>query len=107
MVPGIDAARAAVRNGEARLAVFAADASPEQLGKIEGLLRHRGVPVRWVTTRAELGRTIGRGSTSALVVTVLSFAEKLMQLLPADAPLAGRPEGEAGPQEESGFDAGC
>jgi ribosomal protein L7Ae-like RNA K-turn-binding protein len=108
VVPGLEAARTAVRNGEAHLLVFAGDASPEQLKKVAGLLKHRGVPVRWAVSRAELGRQIGRGSTSVIAVTTRSFAEQLMRRLPARPP-EGVVLGEVGlsAEEDSGFDAGC
>ena len=57
--------------------MVAVDASPGQVGKVERLARHRGVPcMRW-GTRGELGRALGASPLSALAVTDRSLAARL------------------------------
>lgn len=102
VVPGVDASRRAIREGSALLAVLAADAAPGQLDKVKGLLEHREIPVRWVATRDLLGRAVGRPGTSVVVITRHSFAEQLLETLPA------RPANAAGgagsrPKSQGGF----
>lgn len=84
-VPGTDAARRAVRAGEARLVLGAGDASSAQLEKVLGVARNRGVPYRITASRARLGAAVGRPSISAVAITNASFAEQILyQLSPED-----------------------
>lgn len=102
VVPGVDASRKAIREGSALLAVMAADAAPGQLAKVKGLLEHREIPVRWVATRHALGRAVGRPETSVVVITRHSFAEQLLETLPAHPSTeAGRAGGR--PKSQGGF----
>ena len=77
VAPGTDAARRAVREGEARLILMADDASSVQLDKIRSLMKNR--PISWGTLgdRATLGAAVGRGPVSAVAVTADSFADQL------------------------------
>jgi ribosomal protein L7Ae-like RNA K-turn-binding protein len=77
VVPGTDAARRAVRQGEARLVLMAGDASSVQLKKIRNALKHRPIPQGTLGDRATLGAAVGRGPVSAVAVTAASFAEQL------------------------------
>jgi ribosomal protein L7Ae-like RNA K-turn-binding protein len=79
---GVPAVREALRNDAARLVIMAGDASPGQLRKVRGLLEHRELPVRWVTTRDALGRALGRPGTSVVALTTHSFVEQLSSRLP-------------------------
>ena len=79
---GVDAARRAVREGRARLIIFADDASATQLRKLTGLLEHRPVPRRRVADRAALGAALGAPPVSAVAITRSEFAEWMLERLP-------------------------
>ena len=81
VVPGTDAARRAVREGEARLILMASDASSVQLGKIRRLLENRSIPQAILGDRATLGAAVGAGSVSAVAVTAETFADELQRRL--------------------------
>jgi len=101
VVSGTELVRGAVKAGRAHLVIFAADAASGQLGKVEGVLRHHPLPVRWAPDRVALGAAVGSGPLSVVAVSEPSFAETLGRALPhrrEDATLG---------QEESGTDAGC
>ena len=92
VAPGTDAARRAVRAGEARLVLMADDASSVQLDKIRSTLKNRPIPWGTLGGRATLGAAVGRGPVSAVAVTAESFAEQLSRklglgdgLMPEDA----------------------
>lgn len=83
VVPGIDAARRAIRGGEARLILMAADASSVQLDKIRRLLDNRSIPRAILGDRVTLGAALGAGPVSAVAVTVATFADELQRKLDA------------------------
>lgn len=85
---GTDAARRAIRTGEARLVLTADDASRVQLDKIEKTLRNQAIPRVTLGDRATLGTAVGRGPTTAVAVTGASFAAELTKQLGA----AGHPD---------------
>ncbi len=58
---GTDAARRALQRGEACLVLVAEDGSQVQRRKVVPLAKTRGVPVRIVGSRFELGAVLGRG----------------------------------------------
>ncbi len=103
---GVDATRRGLVADEVLLVLLARDASPTQLTKVQGVLRHRDVPVRWVSGREALGRALGEGPLAAAGVTGRTFAERLAERLPE-----GSPDEPGGwtlreEQEERGTDAG-
>jgi ribosomal protein L7Ae-like RNA K-turn-binding protein len=100
IVPGTEAVRAALRADAVRLVVFAADAAEGQMQKVNGVLKHRPVPVRWAPDRAALGAAVGSGPLTVVAVSGPSFAEPLARALPE------RRDGWRAGQEESGTDAG-
>lgn len=100
VVVGTDAVRSAVRDGRAALVLFAADAAEGQLGKVQGVLRHHPVPVRWMPDRVALGAAVGSGPTTAVAVVASTFGETLARMLP------DRREDSRARQEESETDAG-
>ena len=87
VAPGTDAARRAVRAGEARLILTAGDASGVQLKKIRSALKNRPIPWGTLGDRATLGAALGRGPVSAVAVTTESFARAIQDKLALD----GRP----------------
>lgn len=91
-VPGTDAARRAVLQGQARLIVMAADASGVQLDKIRKALRNRPIPQVTLGDRATLGAAVGRASVSVVAVTAAAFADQIQHRLE---------EGEGGRPVES------
>ena len=81
VAPGVEAARRAIRLGEARLVLMAGDASSVQLDKIRKSLNDRPIPQGTLGDRATLGAAVGQGPLSAVAVTAASFAEQLQQRL--------------------------
>ena len=81
--PGVDATRRSLGTGEVRLVLLATDASETQFKKVRGLIRRRGVPVRWVAAREALGRALGCSTLSMVGVTESSFAARLLEQLPS------------------------
>lgn len=81
MAGGTAATRRALRRGEARVVLLAADASASQRQKVLGLLRHSAVPHFSLATRVDLGAATGAAPLSALAVTSASFAEQVLRRL--------------------------
>lgn len=94
VMPGTDAARRAIRAGEARLILMAGDASSVQLDKIRSIVKNRSIPRETLGDRATLGAAVGRGPTSVVAVTSASFAEQLRQKLERSVDLSGAAEEE-------------
>lgn len=74
---GTEAARRAIRQGEARLVLVASDASGLQLDKVRSALKDRPIPWETLGDRATLGAAVGRGLVSVVAVTAASFADRL------------------------------
>ncbi len=74
---GTESAQRAVRDGRARLVLFARDASQVQMEKVMKILRHRGIPRVTLGSRAELGTAVGSAPLSAVAVTDKGFANEL------------------------------
>jgi ribosomal protein L7Ae-like RNA K-turn-binding protein len=96
VVTGIAETRSALGAGELALVLLARDASAAQLDKVRPLLRHREVPMRWISGRAALGHALGRGPASAAGIGAGGFAARLLELLGPDAGAPGH--GEGGPE---------
>lgn len=104
---GVERTRRGVDGAEVSLVILARDASEGQLEKVRGILRHRDVPIRWVSERAALGMALGESGLSAVGVTDRSFAEQLLKRLPSTPP-RGSETGKLGKaQEGPSRDAGC
>lgn len=88
---GVDATRRAVASGESGLVLLAADASETQLRKVVNLVRHRGVPVRWVSGKDALGRALGEGALSVVGIERGSFAEQIQARIPEQSRPPVRP----------------
>jgi ribosomal protein L7Ae-like RNA K-turn-binding protein len=82
VVPGTDAVRSALRSGALDLVIFAADVAEGQKQKVDGVLRHHPVPVRWAPDRVALGQVVGSGPLAVVGVRGASFAETLARTLP-------------------------
>jgi ribosomal protein L7Ae-like RNA K-turn-binding protein len=93
---GVENVRRAILHGDARLVVLASDAADGQLMKVQRLLQHHDVPIRWATDRAALGRAVGSSPLTVVAVSGPSFAESLERGLP-DRRGSSRPV-----QEENG-----
>ena len=78
---GTDSTRRALKEGRARLVVFAEDASETQRDKVMNLLRHRTTPRATVGTREALGSAVGSAPVSAVAVTDTEFAKELVARL--------------------------
>ena len=89
VVKGTEAARRALRSGEAALVLVAEDASRTQLEKVLGLLRHGSVPYRVLGDRVSLGSAVGSGPLSAVAITMPTFAEQIVRRIAADEGRAG------------------
>lgn len=59
VVVGAKQLRKAVNSGRARYVFLAENADPAITGPIEALCVQRGIPVSWVSSMSELGRTCG------------------------------------------------
>lgn len=104
---GVPAVRDAVRKGDARLVILASDASPTQLKKVQAILEHREIPVRWFDSQSELGAPLGQPGLSAVAITSQSFAEQLLMTLPTPVRTDGDHVGvHRDPKEESSTNAG-
>ena len=58
--------RAAMRRGEVRLVLLAADGSERDGDRLRRLCEESGVPARTISTREELGAWIGQGPVAVL-----------------------------------------
>lgn len=58
-VPGLRQTRKAVLSGAANCVLLAKNADPGLTGPLAALCRDTQVPVRWISTMRELGRTCG------------------------------------------------
>ena len=81
VVSGTEAARNAIRQGEARLVFMAEDAADQQLEKVRRTLVNRPIPQAILGDRAILGAAVGRGPVSVVAVTGASFAKQMRRLL--------------------------
>jgi ribosomal protein L7Ae-like RNA K-turn-binding protein len=106
VLTGVGRTRKGIDGGEVALALLARDASKGQLEKVMGILRHRDVPVRWISKQVVLGAAVGQGALSAVGVVDRSFAEQLLKRLP-EPPKGSEDWKREQSQEESGRDAGC
>ncbi len=94
MAPGTEAARRAVREGDARLILMAGDASGVQLDKIRNLLKNRAVPWETLGDRATLGAAVGRGPVSAVAITAPSLADAIQRMLAGGQERAPETQGD-------------
>ena len=78
---GTGSTRRALKEGRARLILFAQDASDGQRGKVMNLLRHGTTPHATFGTRQALGLAVGSAPVSAVAVTDNEFAKELMARL--------------------------
>jgi ribosomal protein L7Ae-like RNA K-turn-binding protein len=74
---GTGSTRRAVKEGRARLILFAQDASETQREKVMKLLRHGKTPRATFGTREALGSAVGSAPVSAVAVTDKEFAKEL------------------------------
>lgn len=105
-VLGVDAVRRALKAGELRVVVRAAGGSGTQWEKVEGVLRHREVLVRWVSDREVLGRALGSGPVSVAGIRTGALAKQVVEKLPSRPPDSPGREGVQEEQEESRSHAG-
>lgn len=89
VVPGTERVRTAVRRGEVKYAIVAADASANTMDKLIPLLRARGVPHTVGFSRHELGEAVGRAPLGAVGLTDAALANRVRALA------ANAPESEA------------
>jgi ribosomal protein L7Ae-like RNA K-turn-binding protein len=71
----------AVRGGQAKLVLLAADASANTTKKVTDKCSHYQVPCYTVADRYELGRAIGKDSRVSLAITDSKMAESIQHLL--------------------------
>ncbi len=89
-VVGVDRVREAAHRGKLRVAVVAADASPNSREKIDRLLAARGVTVISGLTAAALGEVAGRERTAVIGVVDVQLAKGILALgTPAGASQKG------------------
>ena len=78
---GTGSTRRALKEGRARLILFAQDASEMQREKVMKLLRHVRTPRATLGTREALGSAVGSAPVSAVAVTDEEFAKELVARL--------------------------
>ncbi|MCH7933110.1 MAG: ribosomal L7Ae/L30e/S12e/Gadd45 family protein [Gemmatimonadetes bacterium] len=78
---GTGSTRRALKEGRARLILFAQDASDTQREKVMKLLRHGTTPRATLGTREALGSAVGSAPVSAVAVTDRGFAKELLARL--------------------------
>ncbi|MEO7041507.1 MAG: ribosomal L7Ae/L30e/S12e/Gadd45 family protein [Gemmatimonadaceae bacterium] len=71
---GVDRTREAAFKGTLRLAIVAADASPNSRDKIVPLLSGRGVSMIETASADELGKAVGRAATAVVGVLDVKLA---------------------------------
>ena len=81
LASGTGSTRRAVKEGRARLVLFAQDASETQRDKVMKLLRHGKTPRTTLGTREALGSAVGSVPVSAVAVTDQKFAKELVARL--------------------------
>jgi len=81
LASGTGSTRRALKEGRARLVLFAQDASETQREKVMKLLRHRTTPRATLGTRQALGLAVGSAPVSAVAVTDREFAKELVARL--------------------------
>ena len=81
LASGTGSTRRAVKEGRARLVLFARDASETQRDKVMKLLRHGRTPRATLGTREALGSAVGSAPVSAVAVTDQQFAKALVARL--------------------------
>lgn len=79
-VAGVDRVREAAHRGRLRVAVVAADASPNSRAKVDGLLAAKRVPVLTVPRAAMLGELTGRDATAVIGVVDAALAKGILAL---------------------------
>ena len=95
VAPGTAAVRRAIREGEAQLILMAKDASSVQLGKIQTTLHDRTIPQATLGDRDTLGAAVGLAPLSAVAVTSVSLAGRLLAELRGSTDEHGENELEA------------
>ena len=78
---GTGSTRRALKEGRARLVLFAQDASETQRDKVTKLLRHGKTPCTTLGTREALGSAVGSAPVSAVAVTDRELAKELVARL--------------------------
>jgi len=78
---GTGSTRRALKEGRARLVLFAQDASETQRDKVMKLLVHGRTPREIVGTREALGLAVGSAPVSAVAVTDKELAKELIARL--------------------------
>ena len=78
---GTGSTRRALKEGRARLILFARDASETQKNKVMKLLRHGRTPRATLGTREALGLAVGAAPVSAVAVTDTELANELVAQL--------------------------
>ncbi len=81
LASGTGSTRRALKEGRARLVLFAQDASETQRDKVMNLLRHGKTPRATLGTREALGSAVGSAPVSAVAVTDREFAKELVARL--------------------------
>lgn len=92
VAPGTEGVRRAIRQGEAQLILMAEDASSVQLDKVRTTLHDRAIPQAVLGSRSALGSALGLAPLSAVAVTNVSLAERLLEELAAGADGTDEPE---------------
>src|SRR5690606_16920155 len=91
VAPGTEAAREAIRSGEARLVLVARDASPAQHAKVRRTLAGHPAPQAAGGSRTELGAALGLAPLSVVAVTHAKLGAEMRRELEQDSERAAVP----------------
>ena len=75
------AAEKALTGGDAKLVLISSDAKKNTVGTFVSKCEFYHVPLRYYSTKEELGHALGKGERSCLAVTDEGFARSLLKLL--------------------------
>lgn len=80
LVAGEDAVEQAIKALKANLVIIAIDSSDNTKKKFSNMSQYRDLPVIYLGTKSQLGKSIGKELTASIAVLDKSFSEKIQSL---------------------------
>jgi len=84
VVSGETASENAIKNFEAYLVIVAQDASDNTRKHFNDMCNYRDIPIREYSTKAELGRAIGKDYRSNLAIVDAGLAKAILDKMTSD-----------------------